>query len=71
MAQRFEYQGRPGRVVFGAGRRAEPAAEGVDHVAELVAAEPYANPRPVTRKAVRAILEAARAGEPAPVRATA
>lgn len=27
MADRFEYQGRPGRVVFGAGRRAELGAE--------------------------------------------
>lgn len=39
-------------------------ADGVDRVVEQVVAEPYANPRPVTPDGVRAVLRAARAGEP-------
>lgn len=38
--------------------------EGVERVVDLVTADPYANPRPVTREGVRTILAAALAGGP-------
>ena len=36
-------------------------------IADLAVANPYANPRPVTRDGVAALLRAAWAGEPPPV----
>ena len=40
--------------------------DAVPRIADLAVASPYANPRPVTREAVEALLRAARAGEPPP-----
>jgi len=39
-------------------------------IAELAVADPYANPRPVTREGVEALLLAAWAGDPPTARAT-
>jgi maleylacetate reductase len=40
------------------------AGDDVDSIADLAVANPYANPRPVTRDGVAALLRAAWAGEP-------
>ena len=42
------------------------AEDDVDRIADLAVADPYANPRPVTRDGVAALLRAAWAGEPPP-----
>jgi maleylacetate reductase len=43
--------------------------EDIERIADLAVADPYANPRPVTRDGVAALLRAAWAGEaPAPLR---
>ena len=70
--------GRPGPGVVGARRparraavtgRARHAGSGHPGVVELAVADPYANPRPVTRDGVEALLRAAWAGDaPTPLR---
>jgi alcohol dehydrogenase class IV len=40
------------------------AEDGIDRVADLAVANPYWNPRPVDRDAIRALLRRAWAGEP-------
>ena len=40
------------------------AEDDIPRIADLAVASPYANPRPVTRTAVEALLRAAWSGEP-------
>jgi maleylacetate reductase len=42
------------------------AEDDIPRIAELAVANPYANPRPVTRDGVESLLRAAWAGEPPP-----
>jgi maleylacetate reductase len=52
----FVYQALPMRVVFA----------DIPHLAELAVAHPYANPRPVTRDGIQALLWTAWTGAPPP-----